>query len=400
MKRELRRLWVKLHLYVGLLAGGLFMLLGLTGSVLVFYLDVDGLLNPQIRVSAAAPAPSPEAVFQVLRARYPQRDGPWRIEMPLSADAPVLARYYKPPETAGRGFAPLMLSLDPHTLEVTSARFWGDYATTWLFDLHYTLLAGEGGKTTVGILGLLLAFSLLSGLYLWWPSRARLGSALKPVLRSGTVRRTYDLHVLGGVYGLPVLLVLALTGSVLALPDFTRDLVGYASPLREAYRPPAGLLDDGAAPIPLDAAVSVARKSFPGAELRWIETSGNAGRPISVRFHQPAEPGRRFPRSQVWLDPRDGRVLAVRDPLRESAGDGLLAWMHPLHNGEAFGLPGRILACVAGLLPALLFVTGWLRWRHKVRARELRETRPVPHTTTLWGRIHSPAVGLPESEGE
>ncbi|RTL29311.1 MAG: PepSY domain-containing protein, partial [Rhodocyclaceae bacterium] len=152
MKRELRRLWVKLHLYVGLLAGGLFVLLGLTGSVLVFYLDVDSLLNPQIRVSAAAPAPSPEAVFRTLRARYPQRDGPWRIEMPLSADAPVLARYYNPPETAGRGFAPLMLSLDPHTLEVTSARFWGDYATTWLFDLHYTLLAGEGGKTAVGIL--------------------------------------------------------------------------------------------------------------------------------------------------------------------------------------------------------------------------------------------------------
>lgn len=381
MKRELRRLWVRLHLYVGLLAGGLLVLLGLTGSVLVFYLEVDGLLNPQIRVGAPAPAPSPEAVFQALRARYPQRDGPWRIEMPLSADAPVLARYYNPPETAGRGFAPLMLSLDPHTLEVTSARFWGDYATTWLFDLHYTLLAGEGGKTVVGVLGLLLAFSLLSGLYLWWPSRARLAAALKPVLRSGAVRRTYDLHVLGGVYGLPALLVLALTGSALALPDFTRGLVASASPLRETYRPPAGLLDDGAAPISLDAAVRIARSRFPGAELRWIETSGRAGRPISVRFQQPGEPGRRFPRSQVWLDPRDGQVLAVRDPLRESAGDGFLAWMHPLHNGEAFGLPGRIVACVAGLLPALLFVTGWLRWRHKVRARSENGLRRRPPAT-------------------
>ncbi|RTL25825.1 MAG: PepSY domain-containing protein, partial [Rhodocyclaceae bacterium] len=132
-------------------------------------------------------------------------------------------------------------------------------------------------------------------------------------------------------------------------------------------------------------------KSFPDAELRWVETSGSAGRPISVRFHQPGEPGRRFPRSKVWLDPSDGHVLAVRDPLRESAGDGFLAWMHPLHNGEAFGLPGRILACVAGLLPALLFVTGWLRWRHKVRARSAsgprrrpsaRRPEPAPSSST------------------
>ncbi|MBS0354628.1 MAG: PepSY domain-containing protein [Proteobacteria bacterium] len=398
MTRELRRLWVKLHLYVGLLAGGLFVLLGLTGSVLVFYLEVDGLLNPKIRVSAPASAPSPEAVFQALRARYPQRDGPWRIEMPLAADAPVLARYYNPPETAGRGFAPLMLSLDPYTLEVTSARFWGDYATTWLFDLHYTLLAGEGGKTAVGVLGLVLAFSLLSGLYLWWPSRARLAAALKPVLRSGAVRRTYDLHVLGGVYGLPVLLVLALTGSALALPDFTRDLVAGVSPLREAYRAPAGLLDDGATPISLDAAVRIARGRFPGAELRWVETSGSAGRPISVRFHQPGEPGRRFPRSHVWVDPRDGQVLAVRDPLRESAGDGFLAWMHPLHNGEAFGLPGRIVACVAGLLPALLFVTGWLRWRHKVRARSASGLRRSP--APLPEQAQSSSARLQTSEVE
>jgi uncharacterized iron-regulated membrane protein len=44
--------------------------------------------------------------------------------------------------------------------------------------------------------------------------------------------------------------------------------------------------------------------------------------------------------------------------------------MHPLHNGEAFGLGGRLLACVGGLLPVLACVTGWLRWQHKQRARK------------------------------
>lgn len=366
-----RRLWLDVHLYVGLVLGGLFALLGLTGSVLVFYLGVDEALNPALQVSRPViEAPSPDAVLSRVQALYPEHDGPWRIEMPLAANDALRVRYYNPPETAGRGFAPLMLSLDPDSLQVTSGRLWGDYAVTWLYDLHYTLLLGSAGKTAVGIAGLLLLLSLLSGLYLWWPSRARLGAALKPVLRRGAVRKTYDLHVLPGVYGFVVLAVLALTGSVLALPDEARSVVESFSPLRPSFRAPAGLLEEGATPIPLAEAVRIAQARFPGAELRWIETPGRAGKPISVRFHQAAEPGRRFPRSQVWVHPASGDILAVRDPLENSGGDTFMDWMHPLHNGEVFGLAGRLLACLGGLLPTLAFATGWLRWRHKVRARK------------------------------
>lgn len=366
-----RRLWLDVHLYVGLVLGGLFALLGLTGSVLVFYLGVDEALNPALQVSRPViEAPLPDAVLSRVQALYPEHDGPWRIEMPLDADEALRVRYYSPPETAGRGFAPLMLSLDPDSLQVTSGRLWGDYAVTWFYDLHYTLLLGSAGKTVVGIAGLVLLVSLFSGLYLWWPSRARLGAALKPVLRRGVVRKTYDLHVLSGVYGFVVLAVLALTGSVLALPDEARSVVDSFSPLCPSFRAPAGLLEEGATPIPLAEAVRIAQARFPGAELRWIETPGRAGKPISVRFHQAAEPGRRFPRSQVWVHPASGDILAVRDPLENSGGDTFMDWMHPLHNGEVFGLAGRLLACLGGLLPVLAFVTGWLRWRHKVRARK------------------------------
>lgn len=368
---RVRRLWLDVHLYVGLVLGGLFALLGLTGSVLVYYLGVDEALNPALQVSRpVTQAPSPDAVLGRVRALYPEHDGPWRIELPLAADDALRVRYYNPPETAGRGFAPLMLSLDPDSLQVTSGRLWGDYAVTWLYDLHYTLLLGKTGTTLVGIAGLMLLLSLFSGLYLWWPSRARLGAALKPVLRRGAVRKTYDLHVLSGVYGFVVLVVLALTGSVLALPDEARSVVEAFSPLRPSFRAPAGLLEEGATPIALAEAVRIVQARFPGAELRWIETPGRAGKPISVRFHQALEPGRRFPRSQVWVHPASGAILGVRDPLDNSGGDVFMDWMHSLHNGEALGPGGRLLVCVGGLLPGLAVVTGWLRWRHKVRARK------------------------------
>ena len=71
----------------------------------------------------------------------------------------------------------------------------------------------------------------------------------------------------------------------------------------------------------------------------------------------------------MWIDQYSGAVLAVRDPRDDGPADIFLNWLHPLHNGEAFGMPGRIVVCAAGALPAVLFVTGLRRWRQKARAR-------------------------------
>jgi uncharacterized iron-regulated membrane protein len=119
--------------------------------------------------------------------------------------------------------------------------------------------------------------------------------------------------------------------------------------------------------LPLDDLVRRAERALPGGALAWIETPADARGVVRVNFALAGEPSRRFPRSNVWLDPYDGRVLAVRDARRDSGGDVLLTWLHPLHDGEAFGLFGRWLVFVSGLLPAVLFVTGVWRWR--VRAR-------------------------------
>lgn len=368
--RRARRFWLAVHLWLGLGLGGLFALLGLTGSALVFYLDVDAWLNPATQVRQAAAVPPPiDAVHRQLRLAFPERDGPWRIEMPLAPDRPLMARYYKPAERAGRSFAPLMVTLDPETLAVTSSRFWGDSLMTWIYDLHYSLLLDRTGVTLIGIAGLIVTVSLLSGLYLWWPSRARLRAALRPVLRAGAVRRTYDLHALGGIYGLFVLLVLTLTGAALALPETARSVVAPFSVLTPALSLPAPPGRTEREPLSLDAAVTIARAHFPDAEVRWIETTEAGNTPISVRLHRAFEPGRRFPRTQVWLDAADGRLLAVRDPAGNSGGDSVLDWLHPLHNGEALGLPGRIVVCISGFIPLLLFVTGIIRWRQKLRAR-------------------------------
>jgi uncharacterized iron-regulated membrane protein len=371
-----RRAWLAVHRWLGLVFGAAFVLLGLTGSLLVFYTELDAVLNPRL---AWPPADGTvqhyEPVLRALQSAHPQREGSWRIELPPQGQGLVTARYLRPQETAGQGFAPLLATVHPSTHEVLASRFWGETAMTWVYDLHYTLLAGEVGRWTVGGLGALLAVSLLSGVWLWWPTSAQRAAAWRLKRGAGRPRRVFDLHRLGGIYPLLLTALLALTGVVLAWPELIEPAVAKLSPPLTVAPPRAGPPHAGAPLIGIDAALQRARERFPQGVPRWIDTPEPATGTYRIRLQQPGEPSERFPRTLVWIDAWRGEVLAVRDARAQGAGDTLLAWVHPLHNGEAFGLPGRILVCAAGLVPLLLAVTGTMRWLDRRRGERARRAR-------------------------
>ena len=69
------------------------------------------------------------------------------------------------------------------------------------------------GKTIVGVSVLLFVFILLTGIVLWWPqSTNNFCNHIRIHTRYGWRRFWYDLHAVGGMYVLIVLLLLALTG--------------------------------------------------------------------------------------------------------------------------------------------------------------------------------------------
>ncbi len=381
-----RQRWLRLHRWLGLGLGLWFVLLGLTGSALVFYRGLDEWVDPRLAPRPGVAASPPlEAVYQALRAAHPQRGLHWRIELPREPGEVITARYMAPAETQGRRFAPLLASVDPVTRQVVANRFWGEHLGTWLLDLHYTLLLGDAGRQAVGWAGVALALSIGSGLWLWWPAGHAAGRwqrALQFKRAASVPRRVYDLHTLGGVYGGLLLLVLALTGAALGLPELARPMIGALSPLTPMPRvaAPAALqgLPGPARVLDVDAAVARAEQLLAGSRARWVDTPAAPGAPYRVRLRQPGEPGDRFPDTLVWIDSRSGQELARRDPAAYSAGDQFWRWMHPLHSGEAFGLAGRLLVCACGALPLLLAVTGWLRWRHKRRAKLSASCRGRP----------------------
>ena len=356
-----RKFWRNVHISFGLVFGLLFVLTGLTGSLLVFYIEIDEWLNPETTFSPTEePWRSYEEMLQALRTAHPTREHAWRLEIPSSQGRMITARYYKPEETADISFAPLMVWVNPHTVEVVSSRLWGSFPMTWLYNLHYRLLLDMTGKTLLTMIGVCILFSLGTGVYLWWPRKRNIRPAFTLKKNGSTNRVIYDLHKLNGIYGLIFLLILVATGTLLDFP-WVKPMVGALSQLYTPARTHS-FPNQTARRIPVDQAVAIGQARFPDAMVKWIETPDGPRGSYRINLWQQGEPSRRFPKTNVWIDQYTGNVLSIRDVKDDSAGDTFLRWLHPLHSGQVLGLPGRILVCLSGFVPLVLYVTGITRW--------------------------------------
>ncbi len=351
---------MRLHLWLGLGFGALLVLAGLTGSILVYYVEIDAWLHPEVASPAVVSVAGLDRAALTVRDAFPDKTGPWRIEVTGRSGALPL-RYYHPPETAGRDHAPMLVWLSADGSRVLRRDFWGDTAMTWVYDLHYQWLLGKTAGKIFGYLALLLLALLLTGLWVWWP-RGSWRKALHFKANAVPSRRWRDIHKWTGLLGLPLLLLLVGTGVLLVLPEERNALLAPVLGAAQSASGPAPLVANPLPTQPPSAAVAATLRALPAATIAWVELPPVTGGPYHLRVQLPGDPSRRFPRSHVWVDSRTGAVLEVVDGTQSTALTTMANWLHPLHDGSAGGSLLRWLVVLAGLLPAVLFWTGIRRW--------------------------------------
>jgi uncharacterized iron-regulated membrane protein len=99
----------------------------------------------------------------------------------------------------------------------------------------------------------------------------------------------------------------------------------------------------------------------------------------------------------VWVDRWSGHIKEVRDSGKLSWGETLVTWMWPLHTGEAFGATGRFLWFLAGLSPAVLYLSGlwyWLCKRGLVQDRKVSFAAVRPFLLNFGGKLQQLAFEL------
>ncbi|MFV8781529.1 PepSY-associated TM helix domain-containing protein [Microbulbifer sp. SA54] len=382
----MRRSFFILHKYAGLSLGLLLSLIGLTGSMLVFDHALDEKLAPE--TVTFTPSEDPATFAEVIAAAQAAVAGnpqPTRLMTPRQPGSPFVVRFPGPEGAPG----PIEVSVSPTDAEVLAIRGWGDLSSapmTWIYRLHYTLLAGGTGKTVVGFMGLLLMVFCLTGLILWWPKKLRAATPGKSrwqraftISRSGNRFRFYfDVHKVFGIYFLPLLLLISFSGVAMVFPQQVRSVVGTLFTTEPLAALPGSRSSDGT-PISADAAATIGARVFPGGELKRIYLPRNSADSYGLSYRAAGEVWSNYGASFVRLDQYSGEVLMTENVTEIPLGNRILRWQFPLHNGDALGLFGRWLILLAGVTPSILFSTGLYLWWKK---RRLKQRATNPRTKT------------------
>ncbi len=372
-----RKLWLTIHKYIGLFVGVIFVLIGLTGSVLAFWQAIDEWLNADImRVEIPAqPIYRPlDEIFAAAKAAIPPSGMPGAIQMPRHKGAAVDIYYTLPTIEQKTDYYDVFV--DPYTAKVSGQRLAmrGNSLLSQPFihvvmDLHWTLLLGYDKAYVVGFAALFLLLSVLVGLYLWWPRNGTWRHALIIKRGASVERLTFDIHKTAGLYLSAVLIVLLFSGIYIIFKPQVRAIVQLFSPVREEPEDLKSTPIPGRPPLGLDAAASIADKIFHDGKLHSISLPTGPEGVYVVGKQADDEPNRAATYRNVTIDQYSGQVLHIQDRKKFTAGETFLEWQYPLHCGEAFGNIGRTFILLMGFVPLTLYVTGFLRWQQKRRAR-------------------------------
>jgi uncharacterized iron-regulated membrane protein len=356
---SLRGLWLQIHLWLGLTLGVVGALIGLSGSILVYDHAIDAWLNPQRYAISGAQIALPFSEYAEHAAQaLDGRVRPTAIRLPDSEDGPVIV-------FARAGSGPYQrVYLDPPTGRVLDTASPRD-PLVWIHSFHESLTLREyNGREIVGVVGVGMLLSSLIGIYLWWPARG-VGRQAFGFRRGFTLLR--NLHYTIGFWGALVLATLSFTGIFIAFPDAGRSAAaafGAISPSPRGIQAPEG----SGRPITPDEAAAIATALYPNASVIGVGFPAGPRGAYRVNLR---EAGDASPRSgtMVFIDPRSGATLLRADRSTRRSGDEFILWQRILHEGSAFGIPGRIITLLGGLLPPTLMVTGLLMWLRKRRAR-------------------------------
>ena len=357
MQRSTLKAWFLVHKWTSLVCTTFLLLLCLTGLPLVFWEEISHLTGAAPEV-APAPADAQPANLDALvakaLAKYPG-DVPlffgWDDHSP-SVYVNTGARPDTPPPEMHTAV------LHQYTGEVLPAAQFNEGVMYFLYRLHTDVFVGLPGMLFLGVMALLFAVAIVSGLVLYGPFMRKLPFG---TLRVGRSRRLawLDLHNVLGVVTLGWAFVVGITGAINTLAQplesaWQAEQLGEFARQYEGRQRPAQL-------TPLDAAVAAARKAEPGMTPAFVSFPGtgysgdhhygvfmHGNTPLTERLYRP-----------VLIDAETGAVTA-RPQLPGYMTTLLLS--QPLHFGDYGGMPLKILWALLDLLTIAVLVSGLVLW--------------------------------------
>jgi sulfite reductase (NADPH) flavoprotein alpha-component len=334
--------WRQIHRWLGLVAGTLALVLGITGTLLA----LDPLRNAWQAAPTAQDLPVATLVQRV------QASVPGAEEIRRLPSGGIVVHAFD----NGQAQA---LRLDPADGHVLGG-YQPSLLPRWVKNLHRSLLLGDAGRMTAAVVALAMLVLSVSGLVLLLRRMGGWRQLVGPV--RGTLAQR--LHVLAGRVVLLVLAVSATAALVMSAATF-------------------GLVPLDAAAEPDVASVQGSQPALPAQQLPLLQD-------LRVRdlrkLNLPAadDPQDTWQvvttQGQGWVDRYSGKTLAWQDA---TAAQRVHDWALLLHTGEGAWAWALVLGAMGASIP-LFWATGlWLWWQARRSRPRIADNSPLAQADSL-----------------
>jgi uncharacterized iron-regulated membrane protein len=356
----LRRLWLNIHLWIGVGLAVLLIPISISGALLVWHDHLDALVNPDRYAVTAGTAQPSSALLASAVASLGRGFEPVVVRLPESASWPatVTAREQRRGEGGGR---PRLVTvyLDPPTARVLATVEFRNSLVGFLHRFHENLTIPEySGRAVVGWVGVGMLVLSLSGIYLWWPRNVGFLRGLR--WRRGPAV-SFNLHHLFGFWVAIPLAVVSATGIYLGFPQQARDLLGSVAPMTPQQRGGFNAPLLASPRIDVDRAQEIATGSAAGSRAAAIFLPPQQSQAWRIQLrHQGSDQ-----LTTVMVDDRSGALTKVVP----QSGDKIAQWIRWIHEGSHSGVLWQILVFLCGVLPTGFAITGTMIWLRSRRAK-------------------------------
>jgi len=402
---RLRAICVWLHRWAGLAMAGFLIVVGLSGSLLVFRAELEEWTHAGILPRTQGVPQDPATLLERAEILAPEGDiRGIRMEGNQGATLVIIQARRDPHTGRSQPLGYNHLYLDPHTGEELGREQFGELTgkigsvMPFIYRFHFNLALGEVGGWILGIVALIWTLDCFISCYLtipaprreqatpiamavrktWWQ---RWQPAWKVRWKKGAYKLNFDLHRAGGLWLWAILFVFAWSSV-----GFNLNEQVYKPVMQFFFDMPQNTLPPG--PQQNKSPIMTWRQAQERGEMLMAEQGRQYG------FHVEKPMGLRLDRNNstytwgvrstldiqdkrgstfVYFDARSGALKGVELPTRQNTGSTITTWLRQLHIANVFGLPYRIFVCLLGLAIVMLSVTGVYIWWKKRRARKLKK---------------------------
>jgi len=351
------RRWAWLHKWSSLVCTLFMLLLCLTGLPLIFGHEINDWLGNAIQTPAISHHGADASLDNIVSAA--KKHYPTLVPLYLFKDDDeplqwVIRLAQRPDATSG--FKQLVL--DTRTAQILGEPKTEEGFMYIMFKLHVDLFAGLPGMLFLGLMGVLLLISILSGAVLYAPFMRKLAFGEIRMQRTPKLKRL-DTHNFLGIVTLSWLTVVATTGVINAWSDL---LVKYwqfdqMSAMVAPYKhlpPPQSLAS-------LQQAVMVAQQTEPDKTLSFVAFPGT---PYASQHHYGI-----FMRGDTPLTKRLFKPVLIDAQTAQLTDSRDLPWYlvtllvsQPLHFGDYGGQLLKWIWAVLDVLSIIVLWTGLMLW--------------------------------------